>query len=394
MPRRLPYLVIADDLTGAAELAALAHQAGLRAAVHRGVPRRMPAKVDVLVCDSATRLLSSAAAARRVGILARQLHRFPNAGIFKKTDSVLRGNVVAEIQACMRALKRTRALMVPCNPSLGRIVNQGRYSIAGQPIHRTAFARDPHHPRKSAQISKLLKSGGASIPCLHPADALPPRGIALGEASSPADVALWASKLDEKTLPAGGADFFRMWLVQLRAVRASRAARPALARLSTLVLSGTTATASPISPLTSEPFELHARAIPTPSQLAALATSRLQQDSSAAIATNAKLTPRFDHKVNAVFARSAVRLRDAKSFEHLLVAGATTASAVLDALGWSQLEVVHVWGPGAVTLRPVESPRLLITVKPGSYAWPLALRRHFAPQVPPRSCSPALSAAR
>ena len=50
--------------------------------------------------------------------------------------------------------------------------------------------------------------------------------------------------------------------------------------------------------------------------------------------------------------------------------------------------------PGAVTLRPAEAPGVLATLKPGSYAWPVSLRRYFAPALASRSCQPALNAAR
>lgn len=394
MSRRKPYFVIADDLTGSAELAALAHQAGLRVAVWRDVPSRCPRNVDVLVCDSGTRLDSPQTAARKVRKLAARLRTFPHAGIFKKADSVLRGNVMAEIDACLSALDLRRALLVPCNPSLGRIIRQGRYSIGGQPLPRTSFARDPHHPRKSAQISQLLGQRAGTVTCLHPADHLPERGVAVGEASSPADVALWAARLDAQTLPAGGADFFRSWLVKMRAVRRTKRARGALTPSPTFVLSGTTATSLPISPLTEEPFEVHARSIPTPTQLTTLALARLRSDGALAVATNRGISKKSDLRINALFADVARRVRDARGFEHVLVAGATTASSVLDGLDWRRLDVVRVWGPGAVTLRPIEAPRFLVTVKPGSYSWPVDLRRQFTPAAGTRPCNPVLNAAR
>ncbi|WP_415907451.1 nucleotide-binding domain containing protein [Oleiharenicola sp. Vm1] len=72
------------------------------------------------------------------------------------------------------------------------------------------------------------------------------------------------------------------------------------------------------------------------------------------------------------------RLRPTRAFRHVLIAGGTTTALVLESLGWHRLEVVHVWGPGVVTLRPSEAPRFAITTKPGSYPWPVSLRRHFA----------------
>ncbi len=50
-----PYIVIADDLTGAAEVAAIAHQSGLSAVVLTRLPRR-PCAADVIVFDTDARL--------------------------------------------------------------------------------------------------------------------------------------------------------------------------------------------------------------------------------------------------------------------------------------------------------------------------------------------------
>jgi uncharacterized protein YgbK (DUF1537 family) len=373
MPR-LPYLVIADDLTGAAELAALAHQAGLRAVVLTEAPRR-PIAAEVIVCDSGSRLDAPAVAARKVRQLATQLAALPNAGLFKKVDSVLRGNVVAEIEACQSALGLERALLVPCNPSLGRIINNGRYFVAGQPLDRTEFRRDPHHPRTSSVVTKLL---AGTEGCYHTADQLPEYGIVVGEASSPADVSLWASRLDSM-LPAGGADFFRMWLMHQRAGRRAAAARPPSARAH-LMLSGTATPSDPVTPLPGTALRLDPTALPTPGDLAKLATQQLRAAGTMSIyldrpSQKRKASPAA---INRTFSQLVRRLARTKSFDHVLLTGGTTASCVFAELDWHRFEVVHVWGPGVVTLRPADASRLLVTVKPGSYPWPVSMRRHFA----------------
>jgi uncharacterized protein YgbK (DUF1537 family) len=68
-------------------------------------------------------------------------------------------------------------------------------------------------------------------------------------------------------------------------------------------------------------------------------------------------------------------LQRADEFRHLLITGGATAGAVLSELGWSGFEVSHVWGSGAVTLRPTAAPDFAVTLKPGSYPWPAKLRR-------------------
>lgn len=374
MPRP-PYLVIADDFTGAAELAALAHQAGLRAVVLTEPPRRAIA-AEVIVCDSNTRLDPPAVAARKVKALTARLRRLPHAGFFKKTDSVLRGNVVAELEACLDALGLERALLVPCNPSLGRMIHDGRYFVGSLPLNRTPFVRDPHHPRQSSRITQLLPGIEG---CYHSTEELPRMGIAVGEATNPADVSLWASRLDASLLPAGGADFFRMWLAHQRAGRRRPAALPPTTR-ATLMLSGTATPAEPITPLVGPIIAIPPSELPTAAELATEARQQLQSASSVSIVLGARLKGRSasPDAINKMFSHLTRRLRRVQAFDHALLTGGTTAACVLTALDWHRLEVVHAWGPGVVTLRPVEAPRFLVTVKPGSYPWPVSLRRHFS----------------
>jgi uncharacterized protein YgbK (DUF1537 family) len=183
----LPHIVLADDLTGAAEVAAIAHQAGLHAVVLTRLPVG-PVDADVLVFDTDTRLAPPREVARR------------------------------QVSACARALGRRRTFLIPSNPSLGRVIHQGRYFVNGQPLQATAFARDPHHPRHTDEVLTLLgPARPAPALCRARARQLPLGArIVIGEASNAADIAHWAGRLDETTLPAGAADFFRAWLEHQR----------------------------------------------------------------------------------------------------------------------------------------------------------------------------------
>lgn len=279
----------------------------------------------------------------------------------------------------MEVLDLPRTLLVPCNPSLGRVINDGRYYVAGVPLHRTDFAREPHHPRKTCLVGQLLADGSAPVQCLHPADELPANGVSVGEARSPADVSLWASRLDEKTFPAGGADFFRMWIHHQRAGRrVARATPPDLGP--TLMLSGTATPTDPVTPLHGPQIALKPNALPKPAPLAAETIDHLKTEKRVSVFIH--VTPKSgkgsSKAINRMFSLLVRRLRPTRAFRHVLIAGGTTTALVLESLGWHRLEVVHVWGPGVVTLRPTEAPQFSITTKPGSYPWPVSLRRHFA----------------
>ena len=71
--------------------------------------------------------------------------------MFKKVDSVLRGPVAAEIEAALDGLGLDRAVLVPANPSRGRIIRDGAYFMDGVPLDETEFADDPMHPVRCAR---------------------------------------------------------------------------------------------------------------------------------------------------------------------------------------------------------------------------------------------------
>ncbi len=374
-----PLVVLADDLTGAAEIAAIAHQSGLRAVVHT-TPPTGKSDADVLVCDTNTRLLPPARAARAVADLVQLLKRRSHVSFFKKVDSVLRGPVLAEVNACAAALGRRRTLLVPCNPSLGRVIRDGHYFVGGVPLHRTAFARDPHHPRQTSDVRALLAGEkGSSLVSLPRTGRLPESGLVIGEADTPADVPFWAGQVDRHTLPAGGADFFRAWL-QSRRAYGPRVLSAPLPQGGTLLLSGTGTPPTPLSPLPCPVVELSLRSLPTAAALAARLQPALDKSGFAAIAMPRTLgrSSTAPARLHRLLVRLAVRLHDADAFRHLIVAGGATASGVLHAFGWTELEVARVWGPGVVTLRPAAAPDFVVTLKPGSYAWPTAFGHEFS----------------
>ena len=386
--KQKPLIVLADDLTGAAEVAAIAFQAGLSAEVFTRLPRG-PVETDVLVFNTDTRLATPAVATRRLRTAIVRLKKIPHAGWFKKTDSVLRGPVAAELAAGAQALGLRRTLLVPGNPSLGRVIRDGHYFISGQPLHETTFARDPHHPCTSSEVLTLLAAPkSARAVCLAPTARLPREGLIVGEAASTADIARWAQAVDRHTLPAGGADFFRAWLKTHAKTASAERWNPASGRVGsmlakrnpsggrvppldnpTLLLHGTTA--SPVNQ--SSAFFFRGTRAPAADKVSA----QLRRHGHAIVTTSPirSADRRAPATVSQSFANLAATLHQAGAFRHLLIVGGATAATVLHPLGWTRLKVVRVWGPGVVTLEPENAPGFALTLKPGSYPWPAKLRR-------------------
>ena len=87
-------IVIADDFSGAAELANAAVQAGFSAEVHMRFCAGSDA--DVVCVDTETRSLLPEAAAALVGEVAQSIAALRPELVYKKCDSVLRGPVAVE----------------------------------------------------------------------------------------------------------------------------------------------------------------------------------------------------------------------------------------------------------------------------------------------------------
>lgn len=131
-------LIIADDLTGAADTGGGFARAGLRTLVRFAPGPSLPA--DVLAISTHTRHLSGAEAASRVREAAAQaLASGRRAWVYQKIDSTLRGNPAAELRAMMEVLDTRAALVAPAFPEQGRTTLGGRQRINGQPLEQTSF---------------------------------------------------------------------------------------------------------------------------------------------------------------------------------------------------------------------------------------------------------------
>jgi uncharacterized protein YgbK (DUF1537 family) len=144
--------IVADDLTGACDTGTLF--AGRAPVAVTMWPRRPPDAV-VRVVDTETRALEPVEAAERVGAVADARGR---AGAwFKKIDSTLRGPIGAEVDALMRALAVTTAIVCPAFPAQRRVVLDRVLLVDGLPVADTPIARDPRFPGRGSSVVDLLR---------------------------------------------------------------------------------------------------------------------------------------------------------------------------------------------------------------------------------------------
>lgn len=145
-------VVVADDLTGAADCVVPMVASGTASIVldHEG---DWPCD-DIVAVDTDSRHCPPATAAARAAVVADRATR-SGAVIYKKIDSTLRGNIVAELRAMVDALARggPRALVVlaAAFPAAGRTTVGGVVHVNGTPL--SAQGRD-------GDVVGLLRRGG------------------------------------------------------------------------------------------------------------------------------------------------------------------------------------------------------------------------------------------
>lgn len=134
-------LIVADDLTGAADTGACFAARGL-ATVIPLAGAAIP-DADAIVLSTETRDLAGEDATR---IVTAAVSRWLTAGggasprwIYKKIDSALRGNLHDEVLATMAASGEDRVLVAPAFPAEGRTTVGGRQFVDGLPLADSPF---------------------------------------------------------------------------------------------------------------------------------------------------------------------------------------------------------------------------------------------------------------
>jgi D-threonate/D-erythronate kinase len=207
MPR---VLILADDLSGAADCGIACVNAGLNTLISLGIPS-CGLMVDALSVDADTRCLDASAAAERMRQLVQMLAKDPAMLLFKKIDSTLRGHLGLELAAVLKArravVKRAVAVMAPAFPSNGRTTIGGLHYVHGRPLHDTETWKNEKMAGE-AYIPKMLESSGLSCAHLDLATVRSSRvafGHAVCEAAETSDVLVCDATSDDDLLAIAGA---------------------------------------------------------------------------------------------------------------------------------------------------------------------------------------------
>ncbi len=133
-------LIIADDLSGAADCGMACAGSGLHTVVMLG-NSVTAVDADVLSVDADTRGLDAKRAVWETAMLMRRYMSSRDQVVFKKLDSTLRGNVGAELaavlttqRAAMTQQQHIVAVLAPAFPANGRTTRQGKQLLNGKPL--------------------------------------------------------------------------------------------------------------------------------------------------------------------------------------------------------------------------------------------------------------------
>lgn len=374
-------VVLADDFSGAAEIAGLGLRFGLKTEViTRPVFRH---EAELLVISTDTRSMPEPDAleiTKKFTLFAKQLN--PDF-IFKKVDSVLRGYIIPELKLHINLLGCQRALLVPSNPELSRVILGAQYYTDGQLIHLTSFAHDPEFAVKSSCIHEMLRVDEAEISVKRIDDILPANGIIIGEASTNSEMSIWAKYAGKDTLLAGSSALFSALLSSYNTV--SKQSKISIVENPEpyLLICGSAYEKSqkkvreikeqggPVSYMPSclfcKPSDAAIR------QWVDEIVDLVKRDKKAIIAIDEDISK--TNKTTALVLRTnkaivVERVLKKTKIKELLIEGGSTAAAIINRLNFTTFFPKAELDTGVIKMRVDGNEDISITLKPGSYDWP------------------------
>lgn len=373
--------VIADDLTGAAELAGIGLGYKLKTEVSTTVDPNCNA--DLLIIATDTRSLHEAEARQIMTALTQQLIALKPRFIFKKIDSALRGHIINEIEGQLAVSGLKRTLIIPGNPSHAKKVIDGVYYYKDEPIHLSNYAHDPTFPATTSNVKEMLRASD-TVSVLKTGDELPLKGIIIGEVFNEGDLDHWIRLADKDTLLAGASGLFHKLLRQLFPVQTTNNGTPAIQGRRLFVFGSTFYQGKmtlnngflntigihyiPAAIICDEDndkqlMSFFASHVATSIILQNCAIIAIDPDSISSITIDPVL---LSYKIAAIV-KLVIQYT---SLNELLIEGGATAWAILNHLNFKKLSPVNQLSPGVTRMAIYGNNQLYVTLKPGSYEWP------------------------
>ena len=352
--------VIADDFTGAAELAGISLRYGLKVDVF--LSDVVATDADVIIVCTDSRSLNNAAAKQVTANAVTNLLQLKPLFIYKKIDSVLRGYVLDEINVQLQQTNLQKALIVPANPSLGRTIVNGEYFINRTRINETGFANDPEFPITNAAVVKMI--GNDAVKVLKHTGELPAKSIVIGEAETADDIKSWATVMDNTWMLAGAGDFY-MALLQ-KQYKEQAQLKPTMLSPH-LYVCGTAF----------DERKEFVKALDKKENCVAYLQEAVNEEwlnkTAGIIKEQQRLVIAIDNstiaalELRTIMATVVKNIIRKENIKEIFIEGGSTAAAILQELNIKELKPVDEFQRGVVRMKAAD---LFITVKPGSYQLP------------------------
>ena len=404
---------IADDFTGATDLANTLSKAGMAVVQAIGVPEGTAPAADAIVVALKSRTIPASEAIEQSLAACRWLRAAGARQIFFKYcstfDSTDAGNIGPVAEALLDELDSDFTVFCPAFPENGRTIYLGHLFVGGDLLSDSGMRDHPLTPMRDANLVRVLsrqtrrkvglvpwnevRQGAGALSAAFArlraqgashaiVDALDEADLkALGEASAALPLVTGGSgaamglpenfrragllperQAASKLAPAGGhaavlsGSCSRATLAQVAAMAAMHPARALdpleLARDGVVgTVHGLVAWAKPL--LAAGPVLIHASA---PPETVAAAQEKLGRDRASALVEQAM----------AALARALV----GAGVRRLVVAGGETSGAVVSALGIEALEIGPQIAPGVPATLAYGSPRIALVLKSGNFGGP------------------------
>jgi D-threonate/D-erythronate kinase len=349
-------VVIADDFTGAAELAGISLRYGLSVSVH--LDNNIDANADVVVVSTDSRSMQKAVAIYCTADAVEAIIKHEPSLIYKKIDSVLRGYVIDEVKVQMELSEKNKAFICPANPSLQRTISNGEYFINEKKITETGFINDPEFPISNAKVTAIVND--ETVQVLKHNDWLPVEGIVIGEAESTEDIKAWAAAIDESWMLVGAGDFYTALLERNYQVKPQQKFD---FQSPHLYVCGTAF----------KERKEFMKKISCCSYLPDVITEDWLEQTGDMVKQQGKAVIAIDESnetaltLRTAMAKAVTAIIARENIKEIFIEGGSTAAAVLEELNIKKLTPVNELSRGVVRMKAGD---LFITVKPGSYQLP------------------------
>lgn len=373
------HIVIADDLTGAAEIAGVGLSRGLQGIVSTIANADVSDELWCVATD--TRSGSREEAVALIAEYTAALQAL-NPGLFyKKIDSVLRGNVMLECEAFARAQGLDRVIIIPANPSLNRTIKDGVYFIDQVPLAETNFFRSKKQSSKLLDLINPAFQSRARV--ISDVSEMTGAGLYFGEVETYEDLLKWATLADEPVALCGGSDFFDA-LLQHRAYQRVKTPKKGVSfgQRQLFVLGSAALDHDTLIKqlsvhgyrISNMPWPIFSDPVFGPEAMQQWVEEILeayQNSSKLVITMNYQHLPYQERPhLKAALGELINILIKEIAIDELFVEGGATSYAILQKMKAQRLVPIQDLARGVTRMEMSEFTPLKLTVKPGSYKWP------------------------